>query len=345
MAQKKKLRRGKDIMVLIDLLVPPPEDGDYTEFLNSEEWVPEADMVRSLKKLGYEPRIFGVYDDIFPLFNELRKNPPDLVFNLCESFKSDRKWEPHIVNFLELMGMKYTGAGPTAVRICKDKGLTKKILTYHKIKVPRFVVSRRTAPVKKLVDFPFPAFVKPLKLEASEGIAEASYCATEQAALDRVKFIHSSLKTDAIVEQFIHGREFYVGVLGNDRLTVFPPRELYFEGLSEDSPAFLTYKAKWDPEYRWKWGIDSGAPRKKISKNLERKIKDVCKKVYHHFHLRGYARMDLRVTDEDEVYFLEANPNPSIDVDDEFVVSAKVAGLAFEEVLSKIISLAGREVD
>jgi D-alanine-D-alanine ligase len=188
----------------------------------------------------------------------------------------------------------------------------------------------------------FPAFIKPLKLEASEGITQLSFAENEKDALDRARFIHDKLGTDAIIEEYIEGRELYVGVLGNERLTVFPPRELFFKNVPEGEPKFATFKAKWDDNYRKKWGIDTG-PAKALPKELAREVVETCKKVYRTFQLRGYARMDLRVTPEGEIFFLEANPNPTIARDEDFAQAAEKGGVGYDELIARILQLSGTE--
>jgi D-alanine-D-alanine ligase len=334
--------RSLDILVLVDVLIDPPEGQDYSELLRTEEWKNEAHILKALRALGHRPRIFGVRDDVLPLVRELTERKPDLVFNLCEGFGGDRRFEPHLVDLLELLGVRYTGAGPTALRVCKDKGMAKKILAFHHIRVPRFVTSRRVQPISSLPGFSYPAFIKPLDLEASEGIAQGSLADTERDALERVRFLHDKHEADAIVEEYVEGRELYVGVLGNERLTVFPPRELFFRKVPEGEPKFATFKAKWDDAYRKRWGIDTG-PAAAIERPVMRQLTEVCKKVYRYFQLRGYARIDLRLTPRGEVVFLEANPNPTIAADEDFALSAKAGGLSFDELVARIVTLGGTE--
>lgn len=138
--------RGLRILVIFDMGRAPPADHDYSEFLRQPEWEAEADIARVLKKLGHEVRLFGIHNDIDPFFDEIRRERPDLVFNLCEAFQGNRDFEANIVSLLELYGIKYTGAGSFALQLCKDKGLTKKILSYHRVRIPHFIVSRRSHP-------------------------------------------------------------------------------------------------------------------------------------------------------------------------------------------------------
>ncbi|MFQ5878295.1 MAG: hypothetical protein ACE5JH_11540 [Acidobacteriota bacterium] len=333
-------QRRLNILVVFDLGIPPPADHDYERYLKDDSFETEHCVIRSLRGMGHQVRPFGVYDDIHGLIREIRERPPDLAFNLCEAFNKDRDQEPNIVGLFELMNVRYTGAGPTALRICKDKGLTKKILSYHRILIPRFVISRKARPIKRLRRFSYPAFIKPLGLEASEGIAQMSFADDERGCLDRVRFIHESLKVDAIVEEYIDGREIYVGILGNHHLQVLPPRELFFGQVPEGEPKFATFRAKWDENYRRRWGIKSG-PAEEIPERTLRKMAEICKKVYRLFEIKGYARIDLRLNSRGEVVFLEANPNPSLSLYEDFALAAKRASVEYDDLIRRIVVLSG----
>ncbi len=331
-----KKAKALDILLMFDIGFAPPRDGDYSEYLAGDSFETERWVSKALKGMGHEVRLFGLHDDIHPLIEELRRKPPDLAFNLCEAFDSDRGQEANVVGLLELMKVRYTGAGPTALRICNDKGLTKKILSYHRIPIPHFVVSRRSRPVKRFRRFGYPAFIKPLGLEASEGIAQMSFADNETDCLERVRFIHESLKVDAIVEEYIEGREIYVSLLGNRTPTVFPPRELFFGEVQDGEPKFATFKAKWDENYRKRWGIRSGPAQELPPKTLAR-MRNICRKIYRLFQITGYARIDLRLRPGGEVVFLEANPNPALGQEDDFAEAAKSGGLEYEDLIQRIL--------
>lgn len=326
------------ILLLFDLSVKiSPEE--YDEYWKTPDWKTEKDIRNTLVKLGHEVIPFGIFDDIEPFLKIVREHKPDLVFNLSEAFNGNRDFEPHLTALLQLLKVPFTGAGPVSLQLCKDKGLTKVMLGYHRIRTPRFLVLKKSRPVRSLKKFQFPAFIKPLQLESSEGISQFSYVENEKDALVRMKFIHESLEVDAIIEEFIDGRELYVSVLGNEKLTVFPPRELFFKQVPEDEPKFATYRSKWDQEYRKKWGIDSGwaAPMPELT---QRKLNEVCKKIFRLLHIQGYGRIDLRLKENGDIYFIEANPNPSIAKHEDYALSAGKAGLDYEELIAKIVSLA-----
>ncbi len=328
------------ILVLFDVGFSPALDHDYRPELRDDSYETESDVIKSLRRMGHEVRPFGVFDDIHDLIEAIRAEPPDLTFNLCEAFDGDRNFEPNIASLLDLMKVKYTGAGPAALQICKDKGLTKKILSYHRIPIPRFVVSRRSRPLRRLRHFSYPAFIKPLGLEASEGIARMSFADDEKGCLDRVQFIHESMKVDAIIEEYIDGRDIYVGVLGNTHLKILPPRELFFAQIPEGEPRFATFRAKWDVKYRKRWGIKSG-PAGEIPEKTMSRLRDICRKVYRLFEIRGYARIDLRLNSKGQIIFLEANPNPSLAMEEDFAQAAKRGNLEYDDLIRRIVKLSG----
>lgn len=326
------------ILLLFDLSVKiTPEE--YDEYWSNPDWKTEKDVRNSLKKLGHEVIPLGIHNDIAPILQTIHEQKPDLVFNMSEAFSGNRDFEPDLAALLQLMKIPFTGASPLGLSLCKDKGLTKVILGYHRIRVPRFLVAKKSRPLKSLKKFQFPAFIKPLQLESSEGISQFSYVENEKDALARVKFVHERLGVDAIIEEFIDGREIYVSILGNEKLAVFPPRELFFKQVPDDEPKFATFRSKWDPEYRKKWGIDTSWASA-MSEPAQKKLTDVCKKIYRLLNIQGYGRIDLRIKDNGEIYFIEANPNPSIGKNEDYALSANKGGLEYDDLIAKIVSLA-----
>lgn len=324
--------------MLFDLSVKlSPEE--YEDYWKTPDWKTEKDIRNTLTKLGHEVIPLGIHNDIEPLLLAVRAQKPDLVFNMSEAFNGNRDYEPNLAALMQLVEVPFTGAGPLSLQLCKDKGLTKEILGYHRIKTPRFLVVKKSRPLRTLKKFHFPAFIKPLQLESSEGISQLSYVENEKDALARMKFVHERLGVDAIIEEFIDGRELYVSILGNEQLTVFPPRELFFKEVPDDEPKFATYRSKWDQDYRKKWGIDSGWA-KEMPESMQKKLSEVCKKIYRLLHIQGYGRIDLRIKENNEIYFIEANPNPSIAKQEDFALSANKSGLEYEELVAKIVSLA-----
>ena len=332
------------ILVLFDVHrhIGPGETFSVKSLRTEEEKPTEADVLACLRKLGHEVETLAVYDEVKVVFERVDAFKPDVVFNLCETFFSDRAHEPNIPALLELINVPYTGAGPDALMLCKDKALAKKLLAFHHVRVARFVVSSRERPLRRLPRFAYPAFVKPIGEEASEGIARASLARTQEEAIERARFLHERFESDALIEEYIDGRELYLGVVGNRRLTVFPPREIFFgEPPQEDAPRFATAKAKWDDAYRKKWKIRNG-PAGPLPPGLERKLAELARKVYRILHIRGLGRIDARLTPSGEVVVIEANPNPSLAREDDFAQAAAQVGIGYEALIQKILESALR---
>jgi D-alanine-D-alanine ligase len=332
--------RKLDVLVLFDVPYAPPNHLAWREFMVGDEWKDERDVIRALTRLGHRVSAFGVYDDVAPLVAQVARAKPDVIFNLCETFRADRAHEPNLPAVLELLGVPYTGARSEALALCKDKGLTKKVVSFHDVRVPRFaVVPRADGARAPLTDVVYPALCKPLGLDASEGIAQSSLVKDEESCRERLRFVHEKLASDAIVEEYIAGRELYVAVLGNERLTVLPPRELFFKNLPSGSPQLLTFRAKWDEAYRRKYGIDSRRSGPLPAATLAR-MNAMARTVYRLFKITGYARIDLRLDAAGEPVFIEVNPNPSIKRADDFAGAARRAGIGYDELLGRIVNLA-----
>jgi D-alanine-D-alanine ligase len=281
----------------------------------------------------------AVYENVKAIVDKVYEWSPDVVFNMVESFYGYRSNEPNLPALLELLNVHYTGSGPESLLLCKDKSMAKKVLSYHRVPIAHFVTSHKKRPLRRLRRFKFPAFVKPVGEESSDGIAKASFARTEEEAIARARFVHETFKGDALIEEYIEGREIYVSILGNYRLTLFPPRELYFGKIPDDEPKFATAKAKWDYDYRKKWEIDN-RPALDLPEGAWKKIEHVARRVYRILKLRGFARLDVRLTPEGQVVVLEANPNPSLALYDDFAASAGDGGMPYDELIAKILALA-----
>jgi D-alanine-D-alanine ligase len=329
------------VLVLFDLPHPIDPDETFTmKALREEEDRPtEADVITAIKKLGHQVETMAVYDDALAVAQKVHDSAPDVVFNLCESFLNERSNEPNIPALLELLQVPYTGAGPDSLLLCKDKELAKTVLIYHRIRVPRFVVSRRRTPRRSLRRFSFPAFVKPLGEESSDGIAKASFGRNEKDTIERTCFLHDKLQCDVMIEEYVEGRELYVGVLGNQKASVLPARELFFGDLPEAEPRFATFRAKWDEAYRTKWNIRNG-PAAPMPPTIEKKLPELARRVYSLLKIRGTGRLDLRLTPAGELVFIEANPNPSLERGEDFARSAAAAGIDYETLIQRILDYA-----
>lgn len=335
------MKRKLKILALFDAIAPTILDQDLSRELGTDDWKTEANVLGALARLGHETAQLAIFDDIDLLRQKLESFKPDVIFNLADQFKNNRAFDQNIVSFLEMQGVPFTGCGSTGLTLCKHKGISKKILGYHRIHVPAFSVIGRGKRIARPKRLRFPILVKPLKEEASLGISQASFVESDEQFRDRVLFIHEKFQTDVIAEEYIEGRELYVSILGNHRLDALPIRELVFREVPPDEPKIATYKAKWDEEYRKRWGLQN-----QFAEGLEpavaSHIAQVCKRIYRLLTIDGYARVDLRLTPSNEVYFIEANPNPILAEDEDFAQSALKAGIEYHQLIERIIRLGMR---
>jgi D-alanine-D-alanine ligase len=330
--------RKLKVLALFDAIAPTTLDQDLSAELKTEDWRTEANVLAALGELGHTTEHLAIFDDLDLLRQKLQSFEPDVIFNLADQFKNNRAFDQNIVSFLEMHGLPFTGCGSTGLTLCKHKGISKKILGYHRIHVPNFVIVPRSRRISRPKQLKFPILVKPLKEEASYGIAQASFVESDEQFRERVQFIHEKFGSDAICEEYIAGRELYVSILGNHRLQVFPIRELVFREVPPDEPKIATYKAKWDEEYRKRWGLQNQFAEG-LDPALVRRIEQICRRIYRLLTIDGYARVDLRLTAENEIYFIEANPNPHLAADEDFAESAKKASLSYPQLIERIVRL------
>jgi D-alanine-D-alanine ligase len=222
--------------------------------------------------------------------------------------------------------------------LCRDKRLCKQILAHHRIKVPDFLFFPPGEKVKLPKTIHFPMVVKPAFEDGSEGISNASVVNDGQALEQRVQFVTEKWKQGAIVEEYIEGREFYVGIIGNKKLTTLPIRECIFSNKSTEGPCLATYRVKWNERYRRKWNVKFDFA--KLDKAVTKKIYRTCKKAYSLLHLRDYGRIDLRLTADNKIVILEVNPNPDVKYGEELAEAAKKAGIPYEKLIRQIILIA-----
>jgi D-alanine-D-alanine ligase len=329
----KKLR----VLALLHETLVPPEDVTGVD-LAAAEWKTEFDVVRGLRRLGHEVQEVGVEGDLGPIRKAIREFKPDIAFNLLESFGDVVTWDQNVVAYLELLQVPYTGCNSRGLMLGRDKALTKKLLSYHRITVPEFHIVRRGARVRRPKRLAFPLIVKSLTFDASIGIAQASVVESDEKLEERVRFVHESVGTDALVESYIEGRELYVGVLGNHRLTTLPVWELSFKNLPEEQRRIVTERLKWSLAHQRKHGIVSGEA-KDLPQGMATRIQALCARIYRILLMSGYARIDLRLSESGRLYVLEANPNPQLADGEDFAESAKKAGLDYGRLLQRIVSL------
>jgi D-alanine-D-alanine ligase len=329
----KKLR----VLALVDGGLVPPEDTEGIDTLTAP-WKTEFDVIETLKEEGHEVRVLGVGAELAPIRRAIDEFRPAIAFNLIEAFDNVASFDHNVVAYLELLRLRYTGCNSRGLVLARDKSICKKILHYHRIGVAAFEVFPRGRRVRRPRRLRFPLIVKSLTLDASLGISQASVVEDDERLVERVRFIHESLETDALVEEYIEGRELYVGLLGNRRLEVLPVWELDFSGMPAEARRIATERLKWSLTYQKKHRINSG-PAKDLPPDVLKRIISVCKRIYRILELSGYARIDLRLREDGRVFVLEANPNPQLAYGEDFAESAERAGLKYGPLLERIMAL------
>lgn len=330
------MKRLRVLVLLHEDLVPPEEVTGYD--LKTVEWRTEYDVVSTLKKLGHEVYPLGVKSDLDAIHSAIENWKPDIAFNLLEEFDGVAVYDQHVVSYLELLHVPYTGCNPRGLMLARDKALTKKVLSFHRIPYPEFceIPQGRTAKRPKWLSFPL--IVKSINEEASLGISQASIVEDDDKLSERVAFIHNSVGSGALIERYVEGREFYVGIIGNGQLQALPVWELILNKLPEDAKRIATERVKWSRKYQQKYGITS-READNLSEHKTEEIQNLAKRVYRALGLSGYARIDMRMAEDGQLYVLEANPNPQIAEDEDFADSAKKVDYHYKELLQEILNV------
>jgi D-alanine-D-alanine ligase len=306
---------------------------------NSKEYDPVIPQVaRTLRRLGHRVSILGVHGDVKRLIAGLSRRKPDLVFNLMEMFGENVFGDIPVTGLLDLLGVRYTGSGPGELYLSQDKGLTKKLLAFEDILYPRYAIFSRQAAFETGGNLRMPLFVKPLRSDASLGIGGKSLVHDAAALMERVAAIHKELDDAALAEEYIDGREFYVGVLGNGQPKALPPVEVDFTGFPEGVPKVMDSKAKWDErskEYKGTKSIIANLPDE-----LRAKLQKVAVDAYRALRVRDYGRVDLRLTETGEIYVLEVNASCYLEKTSEFAMAALASGLDYPRLIERIVNLA-----
>ena len=331
------MRKLRTLVVVHASLVPPESLEGHSD-KEIEEWRTEYDVTTTLRNSGHEVRCVGVRDSLTELRSAIGDWQPDIVFNLLEEFDGIVTYDQHVVAFLELMRQPYTGCNPRGLLLARDKSLCKQLLAFHRIPTPQFSVFRRGARIHVPRRLRFPLFVKSTVEDASLGIAQASVVEGVAKLKERIEFVHAQVGSDALVEEYIAGRELYVGVMGNDRLTRLPVWEMVFGSMPDSLAAIATRKVKWDKRYQAKYGIITRAAEDLPAPVLAH-LDKLSRRIYRALGLSGYARMDFRATPDGHVYVLEANANPNLEAAEDFAESARAAGVPYDELLERLLAL------
>lgn len=330
----KKLR----VLALMHEDLVPPDSIEGLSEKQIQEWKTEFDVCATLTEMGHQVLKLGVWSDLGVVNRALDEFKPQITFNLLEEFHGVTVYDQYVAAYLELMKQPYTGCNPRGLMLARDKALAKQILSYHRIPTPRFVVYPRGKVVRPPKRLAYPLFVKSSVEDASLGLSSDCIIRDPDSLVEKVERCHAEVKTDALVEEFVEGREFYVGILGNQRLRVLPIWELLFENLPKGQANIATARVKWDYDYQEKLGVKT-EPAESLSPSERRSIEHICKRVYRILCLSGYGRLDLRMRDDGRVYVLEANPNPNLSYGEDFAESAEVAGMGYEQLLERILML------
>ena len=294
-------------------------------------------VAAALKANKHTPSILGVHGDVRKLISGLTRRKPSLVFNLMEMFGTNVRADVPIAGLLDLLGYPYTGGGPAELALRQDKGLAKRALAYEKILYPDFAVFARDD-FETGGNLRMPLFVKPLRADASIGIGTDALVHDTTSLMKRVIAIHEKFQDSALAEEYIEGREFYVGVLGNHEPIALPPAEMDFSGLPEGAPHVLDSKAKWaegSVEYK---GTKSIMPD--LPEELRARLQKVALEAYRALRVRDYGRVDLRLTETGEIYVIEVNANCYLERSGEFAVAAQAAGIGYDELIGRLVDLA-----
>ena len=306
---------------------------------NSKEYDPVVRQVaRTLRKLGHRVSVLGVHGDVKRLIAGLSRRKPDLVFNLMEMFGDNVFGDIPVTGLLDLLGVDYTGSGPGELYLSQDKGLTKRLLAFEEILYPRFAVFSRETGFETGGNLRMPLFVKPLRSDASLGIGGKSLVQDWTGLIDRVSAIRKELDDAALAEEFIDGREFYVGVVGNSQPKALPPVEIDFTGFPEGVPKVMDSKAKWDERSKEYKGTRSVMAQ--LPDELRARLQKVAVDAYRALRVRDYGRVDLRLTETGDIYVLEVNASCYLEKDSEFAMAAGAAGLDYPRLIERIVDLA-----
>jgi len=295
-------------------------------------------VARTLRGLGHRVSVLGAHGDVKRLIAGLSRRRPDLVFNLMEMFGDNVFGDIPVTGLLDLLGLRYTGSGPGELYLSQDKGLTKKLLAFDGILYPRFAVfSKQQGSFETGGNLRMPLFVKPLRSDSSLGIGGKSLVHDAVALMERVTAIRKELNDSALAEEYIEGREFYVGVLGNSQPKALPPIEVDFTGFPEGVPKVLDSKAKWDEgsmEYKGTKSVLANLPDE-----LRARLQKVAVDAFRALRVRDYGRVDLRLTDTGDIYVLEVNASCYLERSSEFAMAAAAVGMDYPKLIDRIVNL------
>jgi len=330
------MRKLRVLLLCHEDLVPPDSHEGYDPD-GIHAWQTEFAVASALRELGHDVQVLGVADDSHLIRQCVEGFEPHVVFNQLVELRDVGAFAVHVVSYLELLGVPYTGCNPRGLTLARDKALSKKILRYHRIPTPAWRVFPEGRKPRIPKHLPYPMIVKSLDEDASRGVSQASIVRDDAELAERIVFVHRNVGSAAIAEQYVEGRELTVGILGNERLVTFPPWELRFASLPEGTAPIATERVKWDRAYQKKLGVTN--ERAELPAPVAASIARLARRAYRALALSGYARLDLRLSADGHLHVIEANPNPDLMSDEDFALSAAAAGLSYPRLVQRIISL------
>ena len=292
----------------------------------------------ALEKAGHEPSYVQLDGNDSKLF-AVAKNDADLIFNLVDSYGGDDSKDLHIPAFLDLINVKYTGSGPHGLLLAQDKSLAKKIIGFHGVNTPFSAVVHRGR-VDYAHDIKFPLIVKPVAEDGSIGINVNSVVGSVKELMERIHDLHEQFsESPVLIEEYIEGREIYAAVLGNDPAEALPLIELDLSKLPPDTPKVAGREVKFDRDSEAYRVTKSGLAEDLDEETIE-KLQTTAKTTYRALKLRDYARIDMRLTPDGQIYVIEANPNPWLTKGAEFAMAARGSGRTYTETIKAIVEAA-----
>jgi D-alanine-D-alanine ligase len=330
------------IVVLYDrMLVDEAEEsssGDkapVTRTLDKKEV--EEEVAEALVKLGHEAVMHELDGSQKSLF-ALARTDCDLVFNLVESFGDDDTADFKIAAFLELIGKKYTGAGTNGLLLAQDKAVAKKIFAFHGIHTPTFAKCYRGR-LDFSHDLQFPVIVKPAREDGSIGIEFSAVVSSIRELMERMDWLHANFDSPVLIEEYIEGREMYVGVLGNDNAGALPVVELDLSKLPEGTPRIAAAEVKWGKGTK-AYRDTKSAIATDLSEETVQLLQQTAVAAYQALELRDYGRVDMRLQADGRVHVIEVNPNPWLSSRAEFAMAARKSGRTYTQLVGELIELA-----
>src|ERR1700746_90653 len=316
----------------------PPARKKKVRAKKKREKEDREEIFEALEKLGHEP-FYQVLDGRTQSLHALAKCGSDLIFNLTESYAGDDTKEMHVAAYLDLLGLRYTGAGPHASFLAQDKAVAKKMFAFHGIRTPYFATSYRGT-IEHAHDISFPLIVKPVAEDGSIGINSDAVVTSVKELMERVQDIQNEFDSPAIIEEYIEGREIYAAILGSyETAQALPLVELDFSKLPKGTPKIASYDVKFEKDAE-AYKLTKSGVAEDLDEETTTRLTETALAAHRAVKLRDYGRIDMRLSSKGEVYVLEANPNPWLSSKQEFAMAAKASGRSYTQLIGEIVELA-----